>query len=264
MPRRGTPANRGRMKKAFSLAYGFLCYMVFFVTFTYSIGFLQNLVVPKSIDSGTEKGLIPSLLINGLLLAAFAIQHSGMARQSFKAWWTRIVPAQIERSTYVLTTSLLLLLLFWQWHPMPWVIWKVQNPPLSAILKTVSWLGWGIVILSTFLISHFDLFGLRQVWLYFSGKPYEPVAFGTPWPYKIVRHPLYLGFLLAFWSTPVMTAGHLLFAVATTGYIFVGIRLEERDLMRAYGQEYSNYRQQVSMVLPVSLRKTGRQRRDAA
>jgi len=237
------------------LIYGGACYVVFFLTFLYAVGFLANLVVPKSIDSGVASSLTEALLVDVLLLGVFAIQHSVMARQGFKRWWTQYVPSAVERSTYVLLSAGVLILLFWQWRPIAGSIWSVSNPSGAWILQAIFFIGWLIVLISTFLISHLEFFGLQQVYASWRGERFEHPSFRTPLFYKFVRHPLYFGFLLAFWSTPMMTVGHLLFAIATTGYIFIGIMLEERDLVSFYGDAYVRYREHVSMILPLPPRK---------
>ena len=245
------------MARLLTLLYGLAAYGVFLVSFLYAIGFVGNFAVPKSIDSGPAWPPGESWFVNLLLLGAFAIQHSVMARQGFKRWWTTLVPPAVERSTYVLLTSLILLLLYWHWRPLPAVIWDVTDPAGRLLLWSVCGLGWVTVLVSTFLINHFDLFGLRQVWLAFQGKPYTPVGFVMPAIYRVIRHPIMLGFVVAFWATPHMTVGHLLFAAATTGYIFIGIRLEERDLVRTHGAPYERYRRQVRMLMPIPKRSGG-------
>ncbi len=243
------------MNRFVYLTYGIISYLIFFVTFLYSVGFVGNLVVPKSIDSGTAGQLVTSLLLNLLLLGIFAVQHSVMARPAFKSWWIKLIPAAIERSTYVLLSSLVLILLFWQWQPITISVWQVENTTGRFVLWGLFWLGWLIVLLSTFLINHFDLFGLRQVYLYMKNQEFPDSAFKTPFLYKFVRHPIMLGFIIAFWATPDMTLGHLVFSIVTTIYILVALQFEERDLVRCHGAEYQEYQKEVSMIIPFLKRK---------
>jgi protein-S-isoprenylcysteine O-methyltransferase Ste14 len=238
------------MKRMLAFGYGLLCYAVFFATLLYAIGFIGNFGVPKTIDSGREDALLAALAIDSALLGLFALQHSIMARRWFKRLWTRIVPEPVERSTYVLFSSAALLLMFWQWRPIGGVIWSVENTAGAAALMGLYALGLLVVLLSTFLINHFDLFGLRQVWLYLRGQEYRQLEFRTPFFYRYVRHPLYVGWLLTFWSAPVMTSAHLFFAVMTTAYILIAIRLEERDLIAIHGENYRRYRREVPMLVP--------------
>lgn len=240
------------MSRFVILFYGVVAYLTFLLTFLYAMGFMGNFLVPKSIDSGAEGPLIIALLINIGLLSVFAVQHSVMARPAFKTWWTKIIPKAAERSTYTLLSSLALILLFYYWQPIGGIVWQVEGSVGRIILYSLFGFGWALVLVSTFLINHFDLFGLRQVYLNFTGKEYTPLKFGTPGPYKLIRHPLYMGWFFAFWATPTMTLAHLAFAIITTVYILLAIRWEERDLLTALGEDYANYRKSVPMIIPFS------------
>jgi protein-S-isoprenylcysteine O-methyltransferase Ste14 len=238
------------MKKILMLFYGIVAYAIFFATFLYAVGFVSSWFVPKHIDSPPQSPLGFGLLVNAGLLSLFAIQHSVMARPAFKRWWTQFVPAPIERSTYVLLASVCLILLFREWQPMGGIVWMVESEGAAIVLKSLSMLGFAIVLVSTFLINHFDLFGLRQVWLNFRNEKYTDLPFRTPFFYKYVRHPLYLGFMIAFWATPVMTVAHLFFAIMTTLYMVTAIQFEERDLTTHFGTKYKQYKRVAPMLIP--------------
>lgn len=238
------------LKRIIFFIYGSVSYLIFFGTFLYAIGFIGNFGVPRTLDGPLKGSLGVALAIDLGLLTLFAVQHSVMARKWFKDWWTRIVPKPIERSTYVLFSSLALILLFWLWQPLGGVVWSIEDPIGRFVLRALFGFGFGLVLVSTFLINHFDLFGLRQVWLYLLGRPYTTLTFGTPGPYRLVRHPLYVGWLFAFWATPTMTLAHLLFSIATTAYILLAIQFEERDLVREHGENYEAYRRSVPMLVP--------------
>jgi protein-S-isoprenylcysteine O-methyltransferase Ste14 len=239
-----------RVGRFLAFVYGFISYGIFLVSFLYAIGFVSGLAVPKTIDAGKVVPMPEALIIDLLLMSVFAIQHSVMARRQFKQWWTQFVSKSIERSTYVLFASLALVLLFWQWRPIPAVVWEITDPAIAMAILGLSLIGWLIVLTSTFLINHFELFGLHQVANNLTGRPMPAPRFRTPLYYKFVRHPIYLGFIIAFWAAATMTVGHLLFAAVTTAYIFVGILLEERDLVDLFGDDYRRYKDRVSMVLP--------------
>jgi protein-S-isoprenylcysteine O-methyltransferase Ste14 len=244
----GTRASTAGRLVAF--LYGVVSYLVFFVTILYAIGFVSGLVVPKTIDTGTVVPTMEALIVNIVLMSLFAVQHSVMARPQFKQWWTQFVPKSVERTTYVLLASLALVLLFWQWRPMPAVVWQIADPRVAMAVTVLGFVGWLIVFTSTFLINHFELFGLHQVANNLAGRPMPAPRFRAPLFYGFVRHPIYFGFVVAFWAAPTMTVGHLLFAAVTTAYIVVAIQLEERDLIEVFGDEYRRYKRRVSMLVP--------------
>jgi protein-S-isoprenylcysteine O-methyltransferase Ste14 len=240
------------------LLYGAFAYFVSLCTILYMIAFLGDLPVPKTIDTGAAVSLPAAVTIDLLLLVLFAVQHSVMARQVFKRQWTKLVPQSVERSTYLLFTSAVLLLLFWQWQPIGGTVWSLTHPVAVLLLEAAFFIGWGLVLFSTFLINHFELFGLQQVYARWRKQPVPTPEFRMPSLYRWVRHPLYLGLLIAFWSSPTMTAGHLVFAVANSAYVMIGLSFEERDLLAVFGEQYRRYREQVSMLLPVPKRRASR------
>jgi methanethiol S-methyltransferase len=239
------------MQRILILLYGVIAYVMFLGVFLYAVGFVLGVpFLPKTIDSGPVGPVVYALVVNLFLMSLFAVQHSGMARKGFKQWWTKVVPVAIERSTFVLFTNVVFILLFWQWRPIPTVVWQVPIPEVAVAIQALAAAGVVIVLVATFLINHFELFGLQQVVLNMLGKKVSEPTFKTPGLYKLVRHPIYFGFIVAFWAAPVMTVGHLLFAAVTTAYIFVGIALEERDLIAQFGDDYRRYRERVAMMIP--------------
>lgn len=247
------------LKRITFFVYGSVSYLIFFGTFLYALAFVGNFGVPTALDGAPRGPFAQAFAIDLILLTVFAVQHSVMARKWFKDWWTQIVPKPLERSTYVLFSSVALILLLWQWRPLGGVVWSIDDPFGRLLLRGLFFFGWGLVLVATFLINHFDLFGLRQVWLYLLGRPYTTLNFGTPGPYRLVRHPLYVGWLFAFWATPTMTLAHLLFSIATTAYILIAIQLEERDLVREHGDSYDSYRRAVPMLIPFTRRRQNTQ-----
>ncbi|MGH3967003.1 MAG: methanethiol S-methyltransferase [Mycobacterium sp.] len=250
---RSEPAPAGRcvpVTKSLAIVYGAVCYLMFLVAFLYAVGFVGDIVVPRTVDHAITAPIGQAIVVDVLLLGLFAVQHSVMARPAFKRWWTRLVPQPIERSTYVLASNLVLFLLYWQWRTMPAEVWHVNAPAGRLALWVLFWLGWAIALVSTFLISHVDLFGLRQVYSFWRGKPLRDITFRSPLLYRVVRHPLMVGFIIAFWAAPTMTVGRLLFAAASTAYIGVAVQLEERNLVDALGDEYRDYRAEVPMLVP--------------
>ena len=246
----GSAAPASLVKRTVVFAYGTITYAITLGIFAYAAGFIGNFGVPKTMDSGREVPLIRAIAIDALLLGVFAVQHSVMARGWFKCWLTRFIPQSAERSTYVLASCVLMILLFSEWQPIGGTVWNVENSALRAALYGLYAAGWMLLLLVTFLINHFDLFGMRQVWYVLRGREIPPLRFVTPGPYKLVRHPLYVGWFTIFWATPTMTVAHLLFAVLTSAYILVAIQFEERDLVRHHGRDYAEYRERVPMLIP--------------
>ena len=250
-----TQTAAGRAKRILVFTYGTITYAITLGIFAYASGFIGNFGVPKAMDSGREAPLAQAIAVDALLLGVFAIQHSVMARRGFKRWLTGLIPQAAERSTYVLASNVLMILLFWQWQPIGGTVWNVENSSLRAGLYGVYAAGWVLLLLVTFLINHFDLFGMRQVWYFLRGREMPALKFVTPGPYKLVRHPLYIGWFTIFWATPTMTVAHLLFAVLTSAYILVAIQFEERDLVKTHGRDYAAYRERVPMLIPRLLGK---------